>query len=443
MSEDTIALDDGPRVAYVNARLIDPATGLDQAGMLITAGSRIAEVLTDAPARLFPDLPPERADSVVDCGGLCLAPGFVDMRARLGEPGAAHKETIETACAAAAAGGITALACPPDTEPPIDSVEAVEFIARRAREVKGVKVHAQACITRGGRGAELAELGLLREAGAVAFTDGAQAVADALVMLRALSYASAFGLLLIQHPAEPRLTAGGAMNAGEIATRLGLSGIPRQAEVMMIERDLRLVEMTGARYHVAHVSTAEAVAAVRAAKARGLPVTCDTAPPYFCLTEVDVAAYRTFAKLSPPLRTVGDVQAVIDGVADGTIDAIASDHDPQDQDSKRQPFAAAEPGMVGLETLFPLAMELVHKGALSLADLVSRLSTAPARLLGLPGGRLTAGAPADLVLFDPDAPGRIDVAGFRSKSKNSLFDRRPVLGRIMRTVVDGRTVFHA
>jgi len=428
------------RTAYVGARLIDPASGLDAPGGLLVEAGRIAAVGPALYSR--GDGVPDGA-AVVDCVGAVLAPGLVDMRVRVGAPGEEHKETVASAADAAAAGGVTAMACLPDTDPPIDGEPALALIARQARAEKRVKVFAQACLTRGAAGRDLAEIGLLKRAGAVAFTDGRRAVADAQVMLRALAYASAHDALVVQHPEEPSLADGGQMNAGETATRLGLAGIPREAEVMMVERDLRLVAKTGARYHVAHVSTPEALDAIAAAKARGLPVTCDTAPPYFTLTETDVGDYRTFAKLSPPLRTDADRAAVAAAVADGTIDAIASDHCPQDQDSKRLPFALAEPGAVGLETLLPLALELYHQGRVPLADLLGRLTACPARLLGLEAGRLAVGAPADLVLFDPDRPWVVDADRLVGKSKNTPYDRRPVMGRVLRTVVDGRTVFAA
>lgn len=419
--------------AYVNARLLDPATGLDQTGTLLTAGPRIAA--------LGPDLAIPDGAQRIDCTGLCLAPGLVDMRVAVGEPGEEERETILSASRSAAAGGITAFAMLPTTRPVIDNIAGIEFVARRAREAKLVKIFAYGAVTRGAAGKELAEMGLLAEAGAVGFCDGASTIADALVMRRALSYAKGLNRVLIQHPEEPSLAGGGQMNEGEIATRLGLAGITRAAEIIMLERDLRLVALTGGRYHAAHLSTAEGIDLVRAAKATGLPVSCDVAPPYFALTEVDVGDYRTFAKLSPPLRTEADRQAIIAGIADGTVDAIASDHCPQDQDAKRVPFASAAPGAVGLETLLPVSLELYHRGSIGLLDLLARLTCNPARILGLPLGRLEPGGAADLVLFDVDRPAVIDATAFRSISKNSPFDRRPIAGMVMMSVVDGRIVY--
>jgi dihydroorotase len=369
-----------------------------------------------------------------------LAPGLVDIRVQLREPGEEHKETIATAGAAAIAGGVTSMVCLPNTEPVIDNVAGIEFIARRAREVKRAKVYAYAAATKELAGKDITEIGLLSEAGAVAFTDGVRAIASARVMRRALSYASAFGALIVQHPEEPALAEGGVMNEGEIATRLGLAGIPTCAETLLVARDLRLVELTGGRYHAAHVSTAEAVEQIRRAKARGLNVTCDTAPPYFALNELAVGDYRTFAKLSPPLRGEEDRRAVIAGLADGTIDAIASDHAPQDQDSKRLPFVHAEYGGIGLETLLALSLELYHNGHLRLPEVIRRLTEAPARILGLKAGTLAKGRPADLLLFDPDRPWVVQEEAIRSKSKNTPFERRPVQGMAIRTVIDGRTV---
>ncbi len=422
-------------VAYVNARLIDPASGMDEPGALVTSDGTIA----DLGPRLFSDAPPPSVE-VVDCRGLILAPGLVDMRTQLREPGEEHKETIGTASAAASAGGISTMICLPNTDPVIDDVAGVEFVARRAREVKATKVFCYAAATVGLAGRELTEMGLLAETGALAFTDGTRAIADSRVMQRALNYARTFGLLIVQHPEDPALAENGVMNSGEMALRLGLRGIPRVAEVMTIERDLRLVEATGGRYHAAHLSTREAVEAIRRAKARELPVTCDTAPPYFTLNETAIGDYRTFARLSPPLRTEEDRDAIVEGLADGTIDAIASDHAPHDQDSKRVPFAQAEDGIVGLETLLPLSLALVHKDRLGMADLIGKLTCGPAGILGLGEGRLRKGAPADLALIDPDKPWRIDPDAFLSKSKNAPWENMPVQGLAMRTVVEGRVL---
>jgi len=373
--------------------------------------------------------------------GLCLAPGLVDMRVQLREPGAEHLESIESGGRAAAAGGVTTMVALPNTDPPVDDVSVVEFLARRAREAKLAKVHTYAAATKGLKGHELTEMGLLAANGALGFTDGVKAVADALVMRRVLAYARSFDLLVLQHPEEPSLARAGEVNEGEIATRLGLAGITPMAELIMVERDLRLVEITGARYHAAHVSTASAIAAIRQAKAKGLPVTCDTAPPYFVLNETAIGDYRTFAKLSPPLRSEWDRRAVIEGLRDGTIDAIASDHAPWDQDSKRLPFSSAAYGIVGLETLLALSLELYHNRHLGLLDLVRLMTLNPAQILRLPVGRLAVGAPADLVIFDLDQPWQICPDDFLSKSKNAPFDDRPVRGRVRLTIVDGRIIF--
>jgi len=440
-SAGTINADRAPpgRVAYVNARLLDPATGLDAKGAVLTDG----EIIIDFGPGLFAGGVPASV-AAVDCRGACLAPGLVDMRVQLREPGEEHKETLRTAGEAAVAGGVTSMVCLPNTDPPIDDVAAVEFVARRARMIGLAKVYPYAAATRALAGEELAEIGMLKEAGALAFTDGVRAIGDALMMRRVLSYAATFGAMIIQHPEEPSLAEGGLMNEGEMATRLGLAGIPAAAEAMLLERDVRLVELTGARYHAAHLSTASGADVIRSAKARDLPVTADTAPPYFALNELAVGDWRSFAKLSPPLRSEYDRRAIVAAIADGTIDAIASDHAPQDQDSKRQPFAQAAFGGVGLETLLAVTLELFHNGHLTLLQTIERLSWAPARLLGLPAGRLKAGAAADLVMFDPDRAWKVDPeANFRSKSKNSPFDGRRVQGKVLRTVVDGRCVFQA
>jgi len=418
------------RIAYVNARLLDPATGFDGAGGVLTDGEAIAEVGDRVTEKTAP-----KGAVIVDCGGKCLAPGLVDMRVELG--------SLAATAGAAVAGGVTSMVCLPTQDLVIDDMSQVEFVARRARKLGLAKVFPYGALTKGLRGEELAEMGLLADAGAVAFTDGERAVADAQTMRRAMDYAATFGLVVCQHPEEPSLAADGVMNAGETATRLGLFGIPRQAEVIMVERDLRLAALTGGRLHIAHLSTAESIDAVRRAKADGLNVTCDTAPPYFALNETAIGDYRTFAKLSPPLRAEEDRRAVVAGICDGTIDAVASDHTPRDEESKRLPFAQAEPGGVGVQTLLPVVLELHHNGHLDLLATLRLVTCRPADLMGLEAGRLAPGRPADLVLFDAEAGWKVDADELLGKAKNSPFDGRPVQGRVLKTVVDGRAVFEA
>lgn len=427
------------KTAYINARVIDPASGLDAGatpqGGVLTDGARIVAIGPD----IFASGTPTGAE-IIDCAGAVLSPGLVDMRVDFCEPGNEHKEDIESGSRAAAAGGVTAVITLPDTDPAIDDASVLEFVARRARDAKLVKVFAYASVTRNADSDEIVEMGLLKQAGAVAFTNGRRAVANAKTLSRALKYALAFDALIVQHPEEPALANGGVMQSGELATRLGLPGIPREAETIMIDRDLALVRMTGGRYHAAHISTAGGVARIRAAKAEGLNITCDTAPPYFALNELAVGEYRTFAKLSPPLRTEEDRQAIVAGLADGTIDCIASDHLPQDQESKRLPFELAEFGAAGLESLLALTLELVHNEYLELPAALAKVTARPAELLDLPVGRLHVGGPADIVIFDPNKPNRIEPDNFTSKSKNSPFDGRLVQGRVIRTIVDGRTI---
>ncbi|MDA1070457.1 MAG: dihydroorotase [Proteobacteria bacterium] len=423
------------RVAYHNARLLDPETGLDVRGGLLTEGEFIFDLGPHVTGEgLAEDY------TVVDAEGLCLAPGLVDMRAHLREPGYEHKETIHTGSRSAAAGGIATIACMPSTNPTIDDVSLVHFIERRARETSLVKVHPIAAVTKERKGEQLTELGLLSDAGAVAFSDGLNPIANANVLRRALSYGTIFDVLLIQHPEDIALSGSGVMNSSELSTRLGLPGIPAESEALMAARDIRIAEMVGGRLHIAHVTTAETIELVRRAKIRGLKITCDTAPQYFALNENAVGDYLTFAKVRPPLRSESDRQAVVAGLKDGTIDAVVSDHAPHDQDSKRQPFVQAAFGIVGLETMLPLLLETVHNRHLSLLEALATVTFRPADLLKLRAGRLQKGFPADLVLFDPDLAWRIDRKAFQSKSKNSPFDERPVMGRALRTVVSGRTV---
>jgi dihydroorotase len=426
------------KTLYINARLIDPSMGRDEIGGILCDGEVISEIGTH-----LNDEGLQANSKIVNCKGHCLVPGLVDMRAHLGEPGEEHKETLETAGRSAVAGGVTTIVCLPNTEPAIDDMSVVEFVARRARKLGLSKVYPYGAVSKKLEGKEIAELGMLNEAGAIAFTDGFKAISDIQLMFQALSYAKTFGLLIIQHPDECGLSNGGVMNSGETATRLGLAGIPREAEIIMVDRDIRLVEMSGGKLHFAHLSTSDAINAVRQAKARGLDITCDTAPPYFALNELAIGDYRTFAKLSPPLRMEDDRQAVIEGLKDGTIDAIASDHTPQDEESKRLPFSEAAAGGVGLETLLPITLELYHNRHMSLIEALGLITHRPAQLLGLKAGTLEVGRRADFVILDPERGWKVEDKTLKSKSKNSPFDGRPVQGRVVQTIIDGRAVFQA
>ncbi|MBX6376855.1 MAG: dihydroorotase, partial [Acetobacteraceae bacterium] len=372
-----------PDTLIANARLLDPATGLDAPGALLIRDGVIAD--------FGPGLSAPEGAETVDAAGACLAPGLVDLRAALGEPGAEHRETIASAAQAAAAGGITTICVLPDSDPPIDDPALVQFVIRRGEATGSVTLLPYGAATRGCAGKEIAEFGLLREAGAIAFTDGARAIGDARTMRLALSYARGFGTFVVQHPEEPSLAAGGAATEGELATRLGLPGIPAAAEAILVERDIALARLTGGHVHFAHVSTAAALDRIRAAKAEGLAVTCDTAPPYFDLNETAIGDFRTYAKLSPPLRAESDRLAVVAALKDGTIDAIASDHQPRDADDKRLPFAQAAAGGAGLATLLAVTLARVHGGDLTLLQALDLLTARPARLLGLPAGRRAKG----------------------------------------------------
>ncbi len=416
-----------------NARLIDPASGLDAMGALLVRDGRIVDL---GAALGRPD-----GVEVVDAGGAVLCPGLVDMRAELGEPGGEFRETIASAAQAAAAGGITTLAALPNSELAIDDPSLVRLLRARGEETGSLSILPYAAVTKGCRGEEMAELGLLREAGAVAFTDGARAVASARMMRLALAYAAQWGARVVQHPEEPTLAGSGVATQGELATRLGLPAIPAAAEAMMVWRDIRLARMTGGAVHFAHVSTAEALDLIRAAKADGARVTCDTAPPYFDLNETAIGDFRTYAKLSPPLRAEADRMAVAAALADGTIDAIASDHQPRDADDKRLPFAQAAAGGTGLATLLAVTLVQVHGGKLALMRALELLTVAPARLLGSTAGTLARGAPADLCLFDLERCWRVEAGTLPGKAQNTPFDGRALEGRVIGTWFAGRRVF--
>lgn len=416
-----------------NVRLLDPAGGLDAAGALLVRDGRIADFGADLGR-------PDGAETV-DGGGAVLCPGLVDMRASLGEPGAEFRETIASAAEAAASSGITTVAALPDNQPATDDPALVRLLRARGEETGSLTIVPYGAVTRGCRGEELAELGLLHEAGAPAFTDGARAIASARTMRLALSYARSFDAMIVQHPEEPSLAAGGAATEGELATRLGLPAIPAAAEAMIVARDIRIAQLTGGHVHFAHVSTGEALALIRAAKADGVRVTCDTAPPYFDLNETAIGDFRSYAKLSPPLRTEDDRRAVAAALADGTIDAIASDHQPRDPDDKRLPFAQAAAGGAGLATLLAVTLAQAHNGTLALPRAVELLTAAPARLLGVAAGRIEKGAAADLCLFHPERAWKVEAGELPGKAQNTPFDGRALEGRVLGTWKAGRRVF--
>ncbi|MBX3531022.1 MAG: dihydroorotase [Rhizobiaceae bacterium] len=423
---------------FANARILDPSRGLDEVGTVIVRGREILAAGASARNQGAPD-----GAEVVDCAGKAILPGLVDSRVFVGEPGAEHRETIASASAAAAAGGVTSIVMMPDTDPVIDDVALVEFVLRTARDTADVSVFPAAAITRGLAGQELSEFGLLRASGAVAFTEGRRTLASALVMRRALTYARDFDALVAHETKDADLGAGGVMNEGLYASWLGLSGVPREAEIIPLERDLRLARLTRGRYHAAKISTAMSAEAVARAKADGAKVSAGIAIANLSLNELDVGQYRTFFRLSPPLRAEEDRQAMIAALRDGTVDVISSSHDPQDVDTKRLPFAEAASGAIGLETLLGAALRLHHNGDVPLLRLVDALSTAPAKLFGLPGGTLAPGAPADLIVVDLDEPWIVREDAIRSRSKNTCFEGARMQGKVLQTLVAGRTVFSA
>jgi dihydroorotase len=421
---------------YKNARIMDPESNTDIEGTLITKGDRIADFGTN----IINDGIPESAE-VVDCGRHLLTPGLIDIQVHFREPGQEHKETIETGSKSAAAGGVAHVACMPNTDPVIDDVSIVNFVHKRARETGYVNVHTYACVTKGMKGDELTEMGLLVDAGAVGFTDDGLPVMNAGLMRNALSYAKELGVPVAQHAEDLHLSAGGCMNEGAVSTQLGVKGIPNAAEAVMVERDIILSELTGGQYHVLHISTAEAIEAVRRAKEKGLPVTCEAAPHHFLLTDEAVLEYRTFSKMNPPLRAEKDRLAIIEGLKDGTIDAIATDHAPHELESKRVPLASAAFGIVGLETMLPGGLKLHHDYGMSLKDMIASMTYKAADIIHIEAGRIKKNAPADLTLIDLDCEWQIDPEDFSSKSKNSPFDNVTMKGRAIRTIIKGQTVY--
>ncbi|MHA6344708.1 dihydroorotase [Roseivivax sp. CAU 1761] len=429
-----------PRLIH-DARLIDPEAGTVRPGAVLMAGGRIAEII-DHPA---PEIDAGRvpAENRIDAGGRFLAPGIVDLGVKVCEPGERHKESFGTAGQAAAAGGVTTIVTRPDTDPAIDTPETLEFIRRRAKEAAPVNVLPMAALTKGRQGREMTEIGFLMDAGAVAFTDCDHVVTDSKVLQRALSYAAGLGALVVGHPQEPGLSRGAVATSGKFATLRGLPGVSPMAERMGLDRDIGFVEMTGVRYHADQVTAARALPPLERAKANGFDVTAGTSIHHLTLNEMDVADYRTFFKVKPPLRSEEDRQAIIEAVRTGLIDVISSMHTPQDEESKRLPFEEAASGAVGLETMLPVLLRLYHAEALDLPTLFRALSLNPARRLGLEAGRMAPGAPADLVLFDADKPFVLDRFRLRSKSKNTPFDGARLQGKVLATFVAGRDIYRS
>jgi dihydroorotase len=418
-------LSDRRPILLTNARIIDPSRELDFPGDLLIAEGVIRDSKRGIGAAGVPE-----GTEIVDCRDKIVAPGLIDLRAFVGEPGAEYRETLASASQAAAAGGVTTIVCQPDTNP-----------VRRARDTAIVHVHPMAALTKGLKGEEMTEIGLLKAAGAVAFTDGARSVTNAQVIRRALTYARDFDALIVHHTEDPDLVGEGVMNEGEFAARLGLSGVPKAAETVMLERDVRLAALAGGRYHAASVTCAESLEVLRRAKDSNPNVTASVSINHITLNEIDVGSYRTFCKLAPPLRAETDRTAMVQALASGLVDVVMSDHDPQDVETKRLPFAEATPGAIGIETMLVAGLRLVHNGEITLMSLLTAMSTRPAELLGLAGGTLRGGSAADVIVFDLDVPWVLDRAQLKSKCKNTPFDEARLQGRVVRTIVAGRTAY--
>jgi dihydroorotase len=422
-------------VVISNARIVDPATDRDSPGAILIENSRIAGITNAGPQGV-----PDGAE-VFDARGLVVAPGLIDMRVFTGEPGHEYRETLQSAADAAAAGGVTSFVLMPDTTPVIDDGALVDFLLRRAGATAAVNILPAAAITRGLKGEEITEFGLLREAGAVALTDGRHSIQSAGLLRAAFTYAANFDMPVIHHVADHTLVGEGVMNEGTLATVSGLKGIPIEAETIPLARDLQLAALTGVRYHAAQVSTGAAVDLLASAKRRTGTVSAGISINNLALNENDVAPYRTFYKLSPPLRSEDDRQAVIEGLKSGAIDTIHSAHDPQDSEVKRQPFAEASDGAVGLETLLAAALRLVHSGDVPLLTILRAMTSRPAEILGLASGCLAVGAPADIIIVDPDFPWVVKDRDLRSRSRNTAFEGARMQGAVMHSFVAGKPVF--
>lgn len=423
-------------VVIKNARVIDPSRQIDEPGAVVLVNGLVAGAGRAANEQGIPEFA-----EVIDAKGAIVAPGLVDMRVFVGEPGAEHRETIKSASRAAAAGGVTTLITQPDTHPVIDDPALVDYVLRRARDTAMVRVQPMAAATKGLDGKTLTEMALLSEAGAVGFTDGRKAISNPSTLARALTYARDYNQMIVQHVEDPHLVGSGVMNNGEAATRLGLPGIPHEAETTLLARDVRLARMTKGRYHAAQLSASESVDIVKWAHEHNVRFSCGVSVAHVTLNETDIGSYRTFFKVSPPLRTEEDRQALIGGLADGSIDVVVSSHDPKDVETKRHPFAEADDGAIGLETLLPALWRLVLSDQLSEMRAFELITSAPAKLLGLNAGTLRAEQPADVVIFDPRPAWVYQEADIVSKSKNTAYEGARFEGRILRTLVGGQTVF--
>ena len=418
------------RLLIKNGRLVDPATGKEGAGDLYVADGRISA-------------PFQKAEKTIDAKGLVVSPGFIDLSARLREPGFEYKATLESEMDAAVAGGVTSLACPPDTDPPLDEPGLVDMLRRRAVALERARVYPIGALTAKLQGAALTEMAELAEAGCVAFSQANAPIADTRMLWRALQYAATFGFAVWLRAEDAWLAKGGVSHDGEVATRLGLPGIPAFAETIALSTLLELVRATGARVHVCRLSSAGGVELMRRAKAERLPVTCDVGIHHVHLSEMDLGYFDANCRLEPPLRSSRDRDALARALADGTIDCLCSDHTPVDDDGKHLPFAEAEPGATGLELLLPLALKWGKAMELPLAQTLARITTLPARVLGVDAGRLGAGAPADLAIFDPQAPLRVVPEVLRSQGRNTPFAGYELAGRVRATIVAGSVVYEA
>jgi dihydroorotase len=421
------------RILLKGGRILCPASGLDEVGDILVQDNEVAQIGGIAGAI-------EGAE-VIDCAGKVVTPGLIDIHVHLRDPGYEYKETVETGTAAAAAGGFTAVCCMPNTDPVNDTRAVTRQILDKAQRAGNARVYPVGAITKGLRGESLSEMAELKDAGCVGVSDDGKPVENPRMLRRAMEYADTFGLIVVCHSEDLALAKGGMMHEGPYATRLGLAGIPAAAEVVCIERDLRLAQLTGCRAHICHVSCADSLKAIARAKDEGVKVTCETAPHYLSLSDQDVGVYDTNAKMNPPLRSVADVEAMREGIKSGLIDAIATDHAPHSNLEKEVEFDLAANGVIGLETSLGIVLELVNQSVISLERAIELLNSGPARAMDLPGGKLVKGGPADITVLDLESAWQVEPDKFKSKSRNTPFAGRELKGRAILTICDGRITF--